>query len=262
MPLTDAWRTLQWTRFPELPLDCGNSLSPGVIYSLELRDWSNKATTPDQVRIERYIDRYDLRRARILHIGVGNSGLAKRFHARVGEIVGTTVDEPEMQVARAVSLPNYSFVTHNKYSGRNEAVYGTFDFILDNNPTSPCCCIRHLADLFEYYAAKLGPGGQIVTDRQGLEWVPDDTNPRWSFDFDDLAAAGAAAGFSAFQANRNVYVLSRSPPPAPDMRSRARYLLRRTAMLPGQIARNGLRVLAGQARGLAKWARFAVVSNR
>ena len=262
VPLTEAWLELHRSRFPELRLDCGNLRDPGIIYSEDLRDWSDKATTPDQARMERHIDRYDLQRARILHVGIGNSGLAKRFHGRVGEIVGTTIDEPEMAVARSLSLPNYVFVLHNKYSGRNEVVPGTFDFILDNNPTSPCCCICHLAGLFEFYAEKLASGGQIVTDRVGLGWTPDDTNPRWSFDFDDFAAAGAVAGLAAFRMTKNVYVLSHSVPQAPTLRSLSRFLLRRTAILPGKIARTGPRMLISQARKLAKWVWFALVTDR
>jgi hypothetical protein len=250
--LPEPWRELHRSRFAELPLDCGNSLSPGVIYSPELRDWSDKATTTDQARMERYIDRYDLRGVRILHVGIGNSGLAKRFYTRVGEIVGTTIDEPEMEVAKALPLPNYSFVMHNKYSGRNEVVNGKFDIILDNNPTSPCCCIRHLAVLFELYAEKLADGGQIVTDRQGLEWVPHANHPRWGFDLDDLRAVGAVAGFSVFPMTNSVYVLAYSAPPAPGLRSRAANRLRHAAMLPGKIVRNGPRVLA---RRLRNWAR-------
>ena len=252
MPLAEPWRELNRTRFAGLPVDCGNSLSPGVIYSPELRDWSDKATTSDQARMERYIDRYDLRGARILHVGIGNSGFAKRFHARVGEIVGTTIDEPEMQVARALSLPNYSFVTHNKYSGQNEAVTGTFDFILDNNPTSPCCCIRHLAVLFEFYAEKLARGGQIVTDRQGLEWVPHGNPARWGFDLDDLRAVSAVAGFSVFPMTNSVYVLAYSAPAAAGLRSRVANWSRRAAMLPGKVVRNGPRALARHVRNLAR----------
>lgn len=244
MSLPKAWRELHRSRFPELPLDCGNRTDPGIIYSEDLRDWSHKATTSDQARMERYIDRYDLRHSRILHIGIGNSGLAQRFHKRAGEIVGTTIDEPELRVARALALPNYAFVLHNKYSGRNEVVDGTFDVIFDNNPTSPCCCIRHLADLFELYASKLADGGQIVTDQLGLGWVPDDSNPRWSFNFDDLAAAGAAAGLSAYRMNRSVYVLSRTPPRAADFASSARHIARRIASLPRHIARAGKRTIA------------------
>ena len=252
MPLTDTWRELHRSRFPELPLDCGNSREPGVLYSPKLRDWSDKATTPDQARMERHIDRYDLRRARILHVGIGNSGFAKRFHGRVGEIVGTTIDGPEMLVARSLALPSYTFVVHNKFSGRNDIVDGTFDFILDNNPSSPCCCIRHLAILFEFYAEKLASGGQIVTDRQGLEWVPHGNVPRWAFDFDDLAAVGAVAGFSVSPMTKNVYVLARSAPPAPGLRSRSANWLRRAAMLPGKIAKNGPGALARHVRNWAK----------
>src|SRR3954466_6599598 len=148
-----AWRELHRARFPELPFDCGNSSDPGVRYCEDLRDWSDKATTPDQRRVEHFIDRFDLRDKRVLHIGIGNSGLAKRFHRRVKEIVGTTIDEPEIRVAQALELPNYIAILHNKYSGRNEGVRGRFAIIVDNNPTSPCCCIRHLAVLFEFFSA-------------------------------------------------------------------------------------------------------------
>jgi hypothetical protein len=241
---SDAWRALHAQRFPELTFDCGRRADPGVRFSEELRDWSDKATTPDQRRMELYIDRYDLRTKRVLHVGIGNSGLAQRFHRRVGEIVGTTIDDPEVNVARSLGLPNYRFVMHNKFSGNNEPIEGAFDFILDNNPTSPCCCVRHLATLFEFYAEKLALDGQIVTDRQGLEWVPEDSNPRWSFSFDDLAAAAAIEGFSAHRFDRNVFVLSRTAPQTPTVRSLARYALRRLGTFSGKIARRLSRMVA------------------
>ena len=243
MPPDERWLKLHRQRFPDLPFDCGNRSDPGIIYSEDLRDWSDKATTPDQRRIEHYIDRFDLRDKRILHIGIGNSGLAGRFHGRVAEIVGTTIDQPEIDVARSLALPNYSFVLHNKYSGDRDRVPGKFDFIIDNNPTSPCCCFRHLADLVEFYAARLAEGGQIVTDREGLGWIPDNSNRRWSFNFDDLASVGAAVGFRAFRANRNVYVLSRSEPPLPSWPSLSRHWLRRAAMMPAQVARRASRLI-------------------
>ena len=259
MALTEGWRDLHRSRFPELPLDCGILENPGVTYSEDLRDWSDKATTPDQARIERYVDRYDLRRARILHIGIGNSGLAKRFHRRVKDIVGTTIDESEIRVANSLGLPNYRFVEHNKFSGKNGPIEGTFDFIVDNNPTSPCCCLRHQSDMLDFYLMKLAPHGQIVTDRLGLGWVPDETNPRWRFDFDDLAAVGAAVGLVATQINRNIYVLSRLTPLSPDLSSRARHIARHVSMLPGRIIRNGPRKIATLARESIKWALASTV---
>lgn len=254
-----AWRELHASRFPELPYDCGNVDDPGVIYSEDLRDWSDKPTTPDQYRMERYVDRYDLRHKRILHIGIGNSGLAKRLQSGVGDIVGTTIDESEMTVARSLNLPNYSFVLHNKFSGDKDSVPGKFDFILDNNPTSPCCCIRHLAEEFDFYAAKLADGGQFVTDRQGLGWVPDGSNARWGFDFDDLAAVGTAAGLSTFRFDRSVYVLSRSAPMAPGFAPLLRHAGRRARTLPGQIVNDWPREIARISRKAVKWVLVSTV---
>jgi hypothetical protein len=251
--MTDgAWRELHELRFAELPFDCGNTDDPGIIYGPDLRDWSAKATTPDQYRIERYIDRFDLRDKRLLHVGVGNSGLAKRFHRRVKEIVGTTIDEPEIRVAQAHSYPNYSVVLHNKYSSDSARLSGKFDVILDNNLTSPCCCMRHLAALFGFFGERLADDGLIVTDRVGLGWIPDESNPRWSFDFDDLAAVASAAGFTAFRVTRDVFVLSRSSPPVATFASLLRHIARRTAMLPGKIVKSGPSKLARVARRVLK----------
>jgi len=237
------WGRLRDLHFPQLPLDCGNDRNPGVVYGPDLRDWSDKATTPDQRRMERYIDRYDLRRRRVLHIGIGNSSLASRFHGRVGEIFGTTIDAPEIAVAQSLGLLNYRFVIHNKYSGSDDVVPGKFDFILDNNPTSPCCCVRHLHALFSFYADKLTNGGQVVTDKLGLGWVPEGSSPRWRFDFDDLATVAREVGLNAYRASSSVYVMARSAPERPGVSSLARHALRRVVMLPGQVLRNGPRLL-------------------
>lgn len=239
MTRQDGWREVHARHFPGLPFDCGEISDPGVRFSEDLRDWSHKATTPDQRRMERYIDRYDLRRKRILHIGVGNSSLAKRFHRRVKEIVGTTVDQPEIDVAASLGFSNYRVVMHNKYAGTDEGLDQAFDFILDNNPTSPCCCFRHFSTMLDFYARKLSNDGQVVTDLMGLQWVPDDANPRWSFDFEDLAIVAQQAGLSPHRIDGRVFVLSRSPPARPGLLPLARHLARRAWMLPGQIARNG-----------------------
>jgi hypothetical protein len=231
-----GWAELQRQRFPDLPFDCGNRDDPGIIYSEDLRDWSDKATTPDQARIERYIDRFDLRDKRLLHIGIGNSGLARRMHDRLKEIVGTTIDQPEFDVARSLSLPNYSYVLHNKYSGQHDTVPGTFDLIIDNNPTSPCCCIRHLALFFDFLDAKLSPTGQIVTDQEGLAWVPDQSHPQWSFSFDDLRSAANVAGSSVHRTGRTVYVISRGPPWVPDTGSLLRLHVRQVRSVPRRLA--------------------------
>jgi hypothetical protein len=252
----DEWRELQQRRFPELPFDCGNSNDPGIVDSPDFRDWTGKKTTADQRRIERYVDRYDLGDKRLLHIGIGNSDLAKRLHRRAREIVGTTVDQREIDLARSLSLPNYTVVEDNKYSAHHEAVTGRFHFIIDNNPTSACCCFTHLAQLFGFFDAKLAGGGQIVTDREGLGWTVGGVNPRWSFDLEDLAAVAALAGFSARRANRNTYILFREAPEAPHLASLLRHTLRRSgalaAALPAAASRafgRVRRLLAAAVRG-------------
>jgi len=259
--LSKTWRELHRTRFPELTLDCGNTTDPGVTYSEDLRDWSTKATTPDQARMERYIDRYNLKDRRILHIGIGNSGLAKRFHSRVKEIVGTTIDEPELSVAASLGFPNYQFALHNKFAGNSDALNGTFDFILDNNPTSPCCCMRHLAALFELYTEVLSKEGQVVTDAAGIRWVPDDSNPRWSFDFDDLEAVSAAAGLSAFKATRKVYILSRSRPRPPSYLEVSKHLLRRAKQFPRKLVWSGPREVIRRCRKSMRWLLLSTVPS-
>lgn len=248
----EQWRDLHRRRFSDVPFDCGRDHDPGVIYSEDLRDWSDKATTEDQWRIEHYIDRFDLRSKRILHIGIGNSGLAQRFHRRVKDIVGTTIDQPEIDVAKRLGLSGYRYVVHNKYAGHDDVLPGRFDLIVDNNPTSPCCCFKHLGVLFDLYSDKLAPGGQIVTDRIGLRWIPDGASRQWSFDFDDLAAVASVAGFSAFRINRNVYVIARQRPPVPGYAAFGRHLWRRTKAMPGQIARLNLRDVRRAVRGMAK----------
>jgi hypothetical protein len=233
----EGWRELHRSRFPGLTFDCGNRLTPGVVEGPHLRDWSRKPTTADQLRIERYVDRFDLRAKRILHIGVGNSGLAKRFHRRTGEIVGTSIDAPELTVARSLGLPNYRVVEHNKYSALQDDVPGQFHFIVDNNLTSPCCCVHHLAQLIHFLDAKLAEEGQIVTDAEGLAWLPDGSNPRWSFDFDDLVAAAAVAGLSAYRIDQTVYVLARTEPAEPAWIPLLRHSVRRVTLFPQRTLR-------------------------
>jgi hypothetical protein len=259
VPVSKAWRQVHLARFAEFPLDCGNARDPGVIYNDDIRNWSDKPTTPDQKRIELYIDRYDLSQKRILHIGIGDSGLALRFHGRVREIVGTTIDEPEMMVARARALPRYTHLLHNKFTSWDRVVEGKFDFIIDNNPTSPCCCLRHLEALFDFYDAKLAEGGQIVTDRQGLKWVPRGSDSRWGLNFEDLLLVASAAGFSAHRMNRTVYVLSRTTPRRPGIAPLSQHLWRRVKKLPGQIVRDGPRATALFCRRSLKWVLISFV---
>lgn len=236
MPLPPAWRELARARFPQLPEDCGASINPGVFFDPSHRDWSRRGTTKDQRRIEEYIDRFDLGSKRILHVGVGNSGLAKRFRGRFREVVGTTVDQPEVDWGSGLGIPGYRVLLQNKYANTADLLPGRFDFIVDNNPTSACCCLRHLATLFELYREKLEDGGQVVTDQLGLSWIPENGIPRFSFDFDDLASVAAVSGLSAHRVNRHIYVLACGPLPSASKVALARHRVRLAASLPRRAA--------------------------
>src|SRR5579872_1422545 len=210
MPLPSDWSELRRRRFPDVPENCGHGSDPGVRDLPEFHDWSTRETTPDQQRIERYIAGFDLRSKRLLHIGVGNSKLARRFWRRAGEIVGTTNEANEACTPRNWRMPNYEIVLQNKYAWETKLTPGKFDFIIDNNPASYCCCMFHLMALFEFYREKLAPGGQIVTDQQGLSWVAPAGNPQFGMDFERLEEIARIAGFSASKINRNTYVLVNS----------------------------------------------------
>ena len=235
----DDWLELHQSRFADLPFHCGNEIDPGVLDTPELRDWSARPTTDDQYRIESYLDRLDLRTKRILHIGIGNSGLARRLRRRAGEIVGTSVDGAEIGLARSLSLPNYTAVEHNKYSGLSNEIPGKFDLIVDNNLTSSCCCISHLRRLFEFLGAKLSSDGQVITDAAGLAWIPQTAHPRWQLSFDDLAAVAEVADLTAHRIDRNILVLARTPPPKPRLLPSSSRIVMRTGLLGRKLIRTG-----------------------
>jgi hypothetical protein len=219
-------RALHAARFPELPFACGEALDPGVTDEGEWRDWSAQPSTPDQLRIEAYLDAFDLTGKSILHIGSGNSRLAARFAPRAGRIVGTTVVPAEVRCAEALGLANYQAVLHNKYDpGALEGA--PFDFIIDNNPATFCCCLRHFARMIEFYADALAPGGQVVTDRVGLGWTTARSHPRWSLDSNDLAAVARLAGLSVYRVGAETIVVADGPPARPTLRSRGEQWLRR-----------------------------------
>jgi hypothetical protein len=221
-----ALRSLHAARFAELPFDCGKTSRAGIADTEEWRDWSAQPTTPDQLRIEAYLDAFDLKGKSILHVGSGNSRLAARFAPRARRIVGTTVVSAEVRCAEALCLPNYQAVLHNKYDpGPLEGA--PFDFIVDNNPATFCCCLTHFARMIEFYADALAPEGQVVTDRVGLGWTTARSHARWSFDFDDLAAVARLAGLATYRVGDETIALAHGPPARPTLRSRWEQWLRR-----------------------------------
>lgn len=205
---------LRTARFSDLPAHCTNASEPGIDEVEEWRDWTALDTTPDQQRIEEYLQLSRLSGRSILHVGVGNSSLAVRLSNRVRRIVGTTISPNEATHAARMNIRNYQVELHNKYSGRTLQAAGKFDFIVDNNPTTFCCCLHHMMTMMDFYAGVLAPEGQILTDRAGLGWVVSTpgANPRWKFSFDDLAFVARKVGLEAFAIDDNIVSLARTRP--------------------------------------------------
>src|SRR5437773_10864973 len=87
---------------------CGNLAQPWVTLCSEAVDWTQQETTRDQVRIEAVLDTMAVTGASILHVGVGNSGLAQRFASRARRIDGLTVHQNEKTYADALKITNYT----------------------------------------------------------------------------------------------------------------------------------------------------------
>ncbi len=155
-------------RFREIPLYCANESAPGIQGAPEEMDWTLLKTTEDQERIEAYVSSRNID-GNVLHVGIGNSGLAQSFHTRMHAIVGITIQRNELQKAESLDIKNYFPLYINKYSTEMLSLpRHKFDFVIDNNPTSFCCCFLHFSRMMLTYQELLCDGGEILTDRLGL----------------------------------------------------------------------------------------------
>lgn len=220
---------LRVEHFPELPSDCGKQAVAGLPDIDGYQDWSELGTTGGQLRIEKYLDRLGVRGKSIWHVGVGNSGLALRFVEQGATVFGTTITAAEAEKASSLDLRNYRAVLHNKYLPAGHVLPGPFDFIVDNNMTGFCCCMRHLGAMLEVYSSNLAADGQIVTDRRGLAWTTSDSraNARWSFTLEDLGIVASAVGLHAYRVDEDIYVLARDRPARSTLTAEVAYVLRR-----------------------------------
>jgi len=149
-------------------------------------DWLN-STTADQQRIETVLALKISTDDVLLHVGVGNSKLAQRFHERVSWIEGITLGGTEGQLAKSFGIPNYNVHRINKYDETltSRMQHLPYNFIIDNNPASYACCVYHFHTMMRNYVAMLGAGGKILTDKAGLSHVGLSNDPNWDL-IDDL----------------------------------------------------------------------------
>jgi hypothetical protein len=196
---------------------CSRIESPGIAWHVpDMVDWAARdSSTEDQMRIEAVLADSFREGSRLLHIGVGNSALARRFISKARGIDGLTIAPAELEHAHAIGLPGYRVFLVSKYAPEVlRHVESDYDIIVDNNLASFACCTFHFARMLDSYRACLAPGGRLLTDKLGMYWVAGDE--RWRMTFEDLEAAGKRFKLRAIRLTDSVYALERDVTPIDD----------------------------------------------
>jgi len=177
------------SRFHDVREVCGKLDHPGLATDMPIWvDHTRDETTVDQARIEDALEGMELEGRRILHVGVGNSGFAKRFAPQVTLIDGLTVSEPEKALGDSLSISNYTVHLLSKYSREFLQVIGNrYDYVVDNNLASFACCKYHFYRMLDNYLWCMQPGARILTDQRGMDFTVEE-DPRWQLTYDDLVA--------------------------------------------------------------------------
>ena len=187
---------------------CGKLDHPGLATDMPIWvDHTRDETTVDQARIEDVLDGLDLVGRAILHVGVGNSGLAKRFAPRVELVDGLTVSQPEKKLADSLGIPNYTVHLLSKYGREFVAhVDNRYDYVVDNNLASFACCKYHFFRMLDNYLWCMRPGARILTDQRGMDFTVED-DPLWRLTYDDLVGLEGLFPVTAGALTDTVYEL-------------------------------------------------------
>ncbi len=208
-------------RLNALPRWCGDKDSTGVHEMAEFQDYSRRPTTRDQTRIENVLLGRDLTGLDILHVGVGNSGLAAKFHSKCRTVDGITLGANELALAQSLGIANYRCRLLNKYDPRLARKLGTrYDLVIDNNPTTYCCCRWHATAMMTNYSRLLKPGGTIFTDERGLGWFSEPNDPRWGLTPDEWWVLGQHFGLGSVKFTDHVIGLVMPLPGAMESKDR------------------------------------------
>jgi hypothetical protein len=223
------------TRIDALPRWCGLRDSNGVDELPEWQDWTHRETTPDQERIEGMLEAECLAGRVLLHVGIGNSSLARRLHGSAEAIDGITLQENELRHAVNLGLSGYRVRKETKYAANLAIRLGRqYDFIVDNNPTAFCCCRWHLSTMLANYSEMLKPLGVILSDTVGLAWATQPNDARWKLTEREWWTLGKEFGLRSVQYTDFVVGLQR-----PKQRRSALDTAGRIAAAAGRFAKYG-----------------------
>ena len=160
-------------------IDCGREPSIDDYRGIPLPDsylvvdFSRNQPSSDQQELNAWLLQQAIQGASILHIGAGNSSVARLLASRARWITSVTVSENEKQVADSLALANYSCTLINKYSTSfvHSLEAAPYDFILDNNLASFVCCQRHFETYMRSLVSLMTQDGILATHWLGMQWI-------------------------------------------------------------------------------------------
>ena len=149
--------------------------------------WENNEATNDEKDVITFLKNDDLfNNKRILHIGIGNSYIAKNLK-NFKKIDGISLSKNELDLARKSNIDNYEVFFQNKYCQNNilSKILNFYDIIIDVNIKSFACCDKAFVNLFKTYSELLNNNGIIITSKSGMKWSRQ-IKPVLSFSFKKL----------------------------------------------------------------------------
>lgn len=188
-------------------LDCGREPHAATHRAAEERatwpllDYSQCEPTEDQQAINLWLERAELDGGEVLHIGTGNSSVARLLAGRA-RVTSVTVAEGEWEHGRSLGIADYQVHLLNKHGLEFAERFRDrrFNCVLDNNLASFACCQRHLERYFETLAGLLSERGFVLTHWLGMQWTldlgVDDVEPVWRLDAGKLRAIASAYGLT------------------------------------------------------------------
>ena len=146
--------------------------------------WEDRETTTDERQIidEILKDKFLINK-NILHIGIGNSELAKTLDSS-NKIYGISISNNEINYAKSLNLENYIIFFCDKYSIKLRNIFQNikFSLIIDTNLKSYSCCQNAFDFMMENLFNYLEPGGKIITSINGMKWFKT-LKPKLSFNY-------------------------------------------------------------------------------
>ena len=146
--------------------------------------WEDRETTTDERQIIDVVlkDKFLINK-NILHIGIGNSELAKTLDSS-NKIYGVSISNSEINYAKSLNLENYIIFFCDKYSIKLRNIFQNikFNLIIDTNLKSYSCCQNAFDFMMENLFNYLEPGGKIITSINGMKWFKT-LKPKLSFNY-------------------------------------------------------------------------------